>query len=104
MLRAYSKFEHTAVVVAHPTMTEPWEGPFDIVLHTGEHVWVPASYSHEGHPEVLRVGIGGSVAADHDEDGNCILAVPAAWCNFLTPEEAEACARVADAEAKAYSS
>lgn len=69
-----------------------WEGAFGIVLDTGDYVWVQASYAH-GEPrgvEVVKRPTGTESKDYHDRQGNLILAVPAAWCKFYTPEEAEA--------------
>jgi hypothetical protein len=85
----YSKYDHTAVLVSHPDKPDGWDGAFDIVLHTGKHVWVVGSYAHQGHADLIQVGIGGPTSSAFDEDGNCILAVPVEWCRFLTPEEAD---------------
>lgn len=89
MTKTFCKFDHTAVVVDHPDKADDWDGSFDIVLRTATHVWVCATHSHLGHPEVLQVGIGGPSSTAYDEDGNCVLAVPIAWCTYLTPDEAE---------------
>lgn len=89
MTKVYSKYEHTAVIVDHPDRPDGWDGSFDIVLHTGTHVWVNGSYSLQGHASILQVGIGGPSPTAYDEDGNCILAVPSEWCHYLTPEDAE---------------
>jgi hypothetical protein len=63
-----------------------WHGTFVIVLHSGEFVWVAASYFHEGHPDIKRIGDGRNKG--YDEHGNCILSVPAEWCEYYTAEEA----------------
>ena len=98
MSKTYSKFEHTHVMVVHPDKSDGWEGPQQIILHTGGRVWIAGCYSMQGHPGVLQAGVGGPTATAYDEDGNCILAVPAEWCEFYSPEEADEIAQGIDAD------
>jgi hypothetical protein len=58
------------------------------MLHTGEYVWVAGTYANEGHPRVKRVQLNNLVDKGYDQHGNCILAVPAEWCEYYTEEEA----------------
>jgi hypothetical protein len=89
MSDTFNDMEHTFVTVKHPTAKrgEGWDGPFDIILHTGERVWIHGSYSHELTPEILQVGDGTPHA--YDRQGNCVFSVPAAWCKYYTGLEAE---------------
>jgi hypothetical protein len=103
MSKVYSDYDHTHVVVHHPKAGkddkwdhEGWRSTFPIVLHTGKQVWVMGSYSHEGHPEVKRVG--DSRDAGYDVHGNCILSVPADWCHYFTETEAQAIEQMIDAD------
>ena len=112
--KVYNPYEHTTVMVDHPKcgvsrelgklhwVDEAWRGPMGILLHVGNRVWVAGSYSHEGHPEVLRVGDGRNNG--YDEVGNCILSIPAEWCSYLTCSEAESVEQMiyADDELLAY--
>lgn len=103
MSKTYSKYEHTHVTVDHPDRADGWGHPQPIVLHTGAHVWIAGCYPMQGHPEVLQVGIGGPISTAYDEDGNCILAVPTAWCRYWTPEEAENIEYMQDADERLLS-
>jgi len=101
-MKLYIKYEHTHVLFNHPDKADGWDTPFDIVLHTGKHVWISANYAYQGHADLIQVGIGGPTSTAYDEDGNCILAVPVEWCaEYLTPEDAEQIemARAADEDA-----
>src|SRR5689334_5636809 len=102
MSKTYSKYEHTHVIVNHPDKADGWETPFEIVLHTGNHVWVGASYAYQGHAEMIQGGVGGPSSTAYDEDGNCVLAVPSSWCRYSTFEEAEGAEMAAAAEDDAY--
>jgi hypothetical protein len=97
MSKVYDGHLHTHVYVNHPKSgrtndtqwpDEAWHGTFNITLHTGTYVWVMAGYTHEGHPEIKIVKDGRGEF--YDECGNCILSVPAAWCEYYTAEEANA--------------
>lgn len=93
MSKVYDKNEHFFVIVNHPralpigdrlaVILDAWRGPFEIVLHLGQRVLVVGCYSHEGHHDVHRI-------SDYDEDGNCVIAVPASWCEFYSCGEAQA--------------
>jgi hypothetical protein len=94
--KVYDGHVHTHVYVNHPKSgdtndtqwpTDGWHSTFQIILHTGEYVWVAAGYAHEGHPEIKIVKDGRGEF--YDEHGNCILSVPAAWCSYYTEEEAD---------------
>jgi hypothetical protein len=100
MTKQYDYLTHLWVQVAHPPAhvdlrkggdgwsDEGWHGPQRIVIHAGERVWIEGCYSMEGHPEVVRIGDG--LTNGYDEQGNCLLSVPAAWCvAFYTDKEAE---------------
>lgn len=100
MAKVYDGHQHTHVFVTHPKskgeddrwMDDGWHNTFPIIMHTGEFVWVPGSYAHEGHPLIKRIGDGRNKG--YDEYGNCILSVPAEWCSYYTEKEAghiEAC-------------
>ena len=90
MATKYDKYEHTHVTINHPhgrvAQREGWDGTHEIVLHTGEFVWVAGNYAHAPHPDIRQVG--DTRNNGYDEDGNCVLSVPASWCKFYTPEEA----------------
>jgi hypothetical protein len=75
---------------------DAWGGPLSLVLDVGDRVWLHASYSHEGLPSVHRVGTG--EGNGYDSNGNCVLSVPAAWCKFITQEEAENIWQMQDAD------
>jgi hypothetical protein len=98
MAKEYSRYDHTHVTVNHPTAKrgEGWDGAHGIILHTGTRVWVHASYAHERTPEIKQVGDGENTG--FDQDGNCILSVPASWCSYYTVEEAEQIERLIDAD------
>ena len=104
MAADYNHYTHTHVTVNHPKakpeddrwLNEAWDGTFGIILHTGDRVWVPGHYCHLGHPDVIQVGDG--TCKGYDQDGNCILSVPASWCKFYTPEEAECIERCIDTD------
>ena len=100
MATSYDFRDHSWVVVKHPQSQkspelywedEAWRGPHQIVLHVGTHVWIANSYAGEGHPEVKRVGDGRSNG--YDEQGCCVLSVPAAWCTYYNHQEAESIER-----------
>lgn len=75
-----------------------WRGCFGIVLDTGNYVWVQANYQH-GQPKGTEVIKRGILESDyHDRQGNLILAVPAEWCKFYTPEEAQAIEHAIEAD------
>lgn len=103
MSTAYSKFEHTHVTINHPDKADGWNRPMPIALHTGTHVWIAGCYAMQGHSAVIQVGVGGPPSTAYDEDGNCILAVPAAWCRYWTPEEAEGIEQCMDADERLLS-
>jgi hypothetical protein len=98
------EYEATHVMVSHPDdsenperyIREAWTSPMTIVLDVGERVWVAASYSHEGHPEVKRIGSGDDDG--YDMHGNCVLSIPASWCRFITDEEANQIVEIQDAD------
>lgn len=110
MSEVYDQYRHTFVLVNHPKadkeepkwIDEAWEGPSEILLHTGKHVWIHTCYSAEGHPDVKRVGDGRD--SGYSQEGDCILSVPAEWCTFYTNEEADGIAQciAADADLLAY--
>lgn len=64
-------------------------GVMSIVLDAGTHVWVSSCYAFnlDAWPEIVQVGDGRTNG--HDKHGNCVHSVPAEWCEFRTPEEAE---------------
>ena len=110
MSKTYDPHIHTFVTVNHPKNpkgdgtgwdNEGWRGCFEIVLHTGKHVWVPASCWHEGHPDVKRVG--DSRDNGYDDNGCCILSVPAEWCQYYTNEEAHSIEMCIDADERLLS-
>ena len=98
MNKTYDPHAHGFVTINHPTAKhgEGWDGTFEIILHTGNRVWVGANYAHERTPEIFQVGDGQSKG--YDADGNCVLSVPAAWCKFYTMEEAESIEQCIDAD------
>ena len=70
--------------------------PEEIILHTGERVWIPACYMTLGtHPDIIQVGDGHK---GFDQDGNCVVSIPASWCRYYTPEEAENIVQCIDAD------
>jgi len=97
---AYDHHVHTHVTVDYPggRDADGWQGTFPIILQVGDRVWIAGSYSHEGHEEVLRVGDGTNNG--YDQDGNCVLSIPAAWCRYYDEHEAECIERAADADAR----
>jgi hypothetical protein len=108
MSKVYSDYKHTHVTIQHPDRGdrtsiafEAWRGTFPILHHTGSHVWIGGSYSHEGHSEVKRVGDGRDNS--FDVHGNCILSVPAEWCHYFTETEAQAIEQMIDADDKLLS-
>jgi hypothetical protein len=103
MSKVYNEHDHTHVVVHHPDRKDTsniayhaWRGTFPILLHTGNHVWIVGSYSHEGHSDVKRVGT--EFDKGYDEHGNCILVVPAEWCHYFTEKEAKTIEHMIDAD------
>jgi len=102
MSKTYDDYTHTHVMISHPTAKrgEGWDGAFEIILHTGNRVWIGASYAHERTPEVLQVGDGTTDA--FDRHGNCVLSVPAQWCHFYTGEEISDIEAAIDAEERAW--
>lgn len=109
MSEKYDYTQHTHVLVNHPKCPIPgfahekspdepywvddaWRGTFEIALFVGTHVWITSSYAAEGHPDVVRVG------KKYGPNGECILAVPTAWCRFYTPAEAEGIEMCIDAD------
>lgn len=103
MSKTYSKYEHTHVTIRHPDKSDGWDGPHEIVLHTGTHVWIDGCYAMQGHAQVLQVGIGGPSSTAFDEDGNCVLAVPSEWCEYWTLDEAESIEQMIYADAQLLS-
>lgn len=106
MAKEYFWQEHSHVTVKHPggriAQREGWGGTFEIVLHTGNRVWVGGSYAHDlADGQVIQVGDGTSKG--FDENGYCILSVPAEWCEYFTAEEAESIERMIDADAELLS-
>lgn len=90
MATEYDKYKHTHVMVKHPRpcdCLEAWESPMPILLVCGGRVWVSASYCHLSHPEVVQVG--DCRTNGYDDDGNCIVSIPAAWCTYYEDKEAE---------------
>ena len=75
--------------------------PVQIVLDTGDYVWVATSYADDTPEGVVQVGDGRSTG--YSGDGQRILSVPAAWCKFLTDEEAECIDRCMEADARLLS-
>lgn len=98
MSKEFSIYEHTHVTVKHPTAKrgEGWDGTHEIILHTGKRVWIGASYAHERTPEILQVGDG--TPDGFDQTGNCVLSIPAEWCDYYSPEDAEQIERALDAD------
>lgn len=108
MSKTYDRHVHTHVVVDTRHFAEPaiaaregWGGTFPIVLHTGGRVWIGGSYSHALTDEIARVGDG--YGNGYDEDGNCLLSIPADWCSFYDEDEAEGIERCLDADARLLS-
>ena len=67
-------------------------GVMSIALDTGDYVWVHSCYAFNlmAWPEIVQVTDGRTKGFSHE--GNCIVSVPAEWCEFLTPEEADSIA------------
>jgi hypothetical protein len=107
--KSYDKYSHTHVTINVPEngrcadfIEQAWEGVQEIALHTGTHVWFPGSYMHVGqHADVRQVGDGRTKG--YDDDGNCIISVPAEWCKFWTSEEADCIEQARDADARLLS-
>jgi hypothetical protein len=123
MSKTFNLYEHTFVSFKLPArvvedddgmmtnhawkrwVKDAWNGPMQIVLHTGKYVWIAAFYSHEStaYPEIKRVG--DCRDAGYDQDGNCVLSIPVEWVDeYYTNEEADeiAAAMCADAELLSY--
>lgn len=126
MRKEYSKYESLFVQVKHPKMPkskarhgalrnesptrsnsytywsdDAWDRPVAIILYTGTHVWVDGDCRMLGHPEAIHVRVNTTRAGSFDEDGNCIIAVPIAWCiAFYSQEEAETVMRCMDEDEK----
>lgn len=94
----FRAYEATHVSVKTPDgETFLFEGtPREIVLDTGKYVWVHSSYCDELPPEVKQVGDGRDNGWSHE--GNRIVSVPAEWCTFHSPEEAENIERMIEAD------
>jgi len=95
----FVKQEHTWVSIKHPTLGYSLfeGGPRPIVLHTGPRVWVSGcAFDPLAADGVVQVGDGTSAA--FDEDGNCVLSVPAEWCVYHTDEEAQGIEQCLDAD------
>lgn len=59
--------------------------PYEIVLYCGSHVFIAATYADEIENAVQ---VGDGRCKSFDEQGNCILSVPAEQCtDFWTAEE-----------------
>lgn len=104
MTKTYNKHEHAFVMLEHPTAKrgEGWDQPFEIVLYSAGRVWVPGSYAHERHHDMIQVGDG--LSNGFDADGNCIYSVPVSWVtDWYTPAEAEAICMCMDEDEKLLS-
>jgi hypothetical protein len=77
------------------------EGVYPIVLDTGKYVWISATYNEEKPEGVVQVGDGRDNG--FSRDGCCVLSVPADWCTFYSPEEAEGIMQCIEADARLLS-
>lgn len=97
----YAPQVHTHVIIAGM-----FDGsPAGIVLHTGEHVWVGATYADK--PGILADSpvraVGDGRSAGFDQDGNCVLSVPVDRVKqYLTEEEAQQVAEAMCADRTAF--
>jgi hypothetical protein len=100
MAKEYCGFSHQYVMVKLPPLPDfdqsGWQHPFEILLHTGNRVWIHGSYAHARTAEITIVSDGSPDA--FDRDGNCIFSVPADWCNYYTEEEAGQIMEAIDAD------
>ena len=94
MAEEFDRHIHTFVVV--DIKEEAWKQPLVIVLHTGDRVWVHGSHDMVGSPNVVIVNDG--VGPVYDQDGFCILSVPAEGCKYYDPDEAGTIYQVMEAD------
>lgn len=110
MATEYDIMSHTHVTVDTKHFPDPaiafregWGGTFPIVLHTGNRVWVEGSHMHDlANGEIVQV-TDGDKSKSFDDNGQCILSVPAEWCKYYTEGEAENIEQAMDADARLLS-
>lgn len=97
MAKTYDKYTHT-----HATFRVGGDGrqtpPLPIVLYCGGFVFLAADYGLEYAPDKEVVRVGDGRCRGYDDDGNCVLSVPAGRCAFWTDEEAECIERSTEAD------
>jgi hypothetical protein len=64
-----------------------FRGPCAIVHHTGDRVWVPATFLDK---DTAAIRVGDGTSSGFDRDGNCIVSISTKLVTgYLTMEEAE---------------
>lgn len=77
-------------------------GPHAIVHHTGNFVWIALDHNFvDVFAEIKMVSDGREYG--FSAEGNCILSVPASWCQYLDEAEAMDISMCMDADAKLLS-
>lgn len=95
--------EYFAPVHSHvlltPGLMQPDRLPVPIIHHTGNHVWISATYSDDFPDDVVQVTDGRDTG--YDADGNKIVSLPLHYIErYLDDNEAEQFYLAADADAK----
>lgn len=103
MSNVYCKFDHNYAYLRNAPPAVPGEcrGPHPILLMVGDRVWMLNDYHLVGIEGVLHVGDGTSNG--FDEDGQCIVSIPAAWCTFMDEAVAESVSRCIEEDQKLLS-
>jgi len=104
MAKEYDFFRHRFVMVNLPkdhawpeSVKEDFRTPWELVLHVKERVWFAGTYMCTNeHPDMLQVGDGQTNG--FGPNGECIMSVPAEWCEYFDEIEAQGIMQGHDAD------
>jgi hypothetical protein len=97
MSKEFNGYIHSWVLFEpkHGLEVGSFEGPCPIVHHTGDRVWVAATYADLPFcKEIDGVQVGDGLSKGFDEQGNCVVSIAVKHVSsYLDDEEAECAAR-----------
>ena len=86
---------HGYVMIKHPTQGYLYHGPCNLLIHTGDYVWISACYAMEMPEGVKQVTDGRTTG--FDQQGNCIYSIPVEWvARYMDDEEMDQVIRAID--------
>ncbi|RPH74006.1 hypothetical protein EHM76_04365 [bacterium] len=101
MADIYHPQVHTFVMVKYPDPKHPgWKDPFEIILHTGERVWIRATYLEVDESVTDVTFVTDSRGPVYDSEGGCLLSIPASWCKYYDDKETESIVMCMEEDAK----